>query len=597
MKPSLEKMRMQGEISALDENFARSMARLAGEERPEAVLAAALASRQLRAGHVGWDLPAWSDEREAAAEESSFEWPETESWLAALADSPLVECVSAGPQAPSSGETPLILEEGRRLYLRRYWEYQQRLASSLRARMADSSAAEEVDQACLEEGLARLFPASEADDLQRVAARTAVCSRFCVLSGGPGTGKTSTVGRILVLMIEQSRAQGRALPQIELAAPTGKAAAHLSVSLERTLSSLDLDEALRAAVPKTATTLHRLLGASSDATRPYRFGLERPLTADVVLVDEASMVDLALMTRLVEAVPPHARLILLGDRDQLASVEAGAVLGDMARPAQEEEGDSPIVLLKHSYRFEADSGVGRLTQAINSGEVETALSLLEDPAYPDIRWVEPRVEEEGPASLVAEMAEGYAAFLAEAEPEARLRAFDRFRVLSAHRHGAWGVETLNEAIETQLGLKAGRDVTSEFYAGRPLAMTRNDYELELYNGDVGVVMEQGHAMGRAGRAVFSSPEGEPRWVSTLRLGSAETVFAMSIHKSQGSEFTEVMVVLPSEDSSLLTRELVYTAVSRARERVTLVARRDVLERSIARRVERSSGLTEALWGG
>ena len=189
MTPSLEQLRMQGELSALDRNFARAMARLSGEERPEVMLAAALASRQLRAGHVGWDLHAWAQEQAEGADERPFEWPETESWLGALAESPLVECVSSGPQAPSSGVTPLVLEEGRRLYLRRYWEYQQRLASALRARIADSSAEQEVDRDCLEDGLARLFPESDADDLQRVAARTAVCSRFCVLSGGPARAR------------------------------------------------------------------------------------------------------------------------------------------------------------------------------------------------------------------------------------------------------------------------------------------------------------------------------------------------------------------------------------------------------------------------
>ena len=594
MTTSLEELRTQGEINALDQNFARTLARLAGEERPEVILAAALASRQLRAGHVGWDIERWVAERGEDPDAVSMDCPETRAWLQALAESPLVESVVTG--AAGAGDTPLVLEAGRRLYLRRYWEYQQRLASALRARMADGSAEQAVDAASLESGLARLFADSDSDDLQRLAARTAVCSRFCVLSGGPGTGKTSTVGRILVLLIEQARAQGRDDPRIQLAAPTGKAAAHLSVSLERTLSALDVEDDVRAAVPKAAATLHRCLGASRQVGRPFRHGLHRPLAADVILVDEASMVDLALMTQLVEASPAHAHLILLGDRDQLASVEAGAVLGDIARPAREEEAGSAIVLLKHSYRFEAESGVGQLTQAINAGDVEQALLILDDPAYPDVGLIEPDAEGQGQAALVEKMAEGYAPFLEESDPAACLQAFDGFRVLSAYRHGVFGVDALNRALETRLGFPARLDPASEFYRGRPLAMTGNDYELELYNGDVGVVMEEPRASGRGGRAVFSSPEGEPRWVSTQRLGSAETVFAMSIHKSQGSEFTEVMVVLPTEDSLFLTRELIYTAVSRARERVTLVARRDVLKRAITRRVERSSGLSDALWG-
>ena len=595
MMASLEALRSHGEISALDQNFARTLARLGDEARPEVILAAALASRQLRAGHVGWDLERWGSEQVDQPEEAAFDWPETAAWLQALAESPLVECVETGAAA-SESTAPLVLEAGRRLYLRRYWEYQQRLASALRARIDDASAESSLDAACLDAGLSRLFPDSAADDLQREAARTAVRSRFCVLSGGPGTGKTSTVGRILILLIEQARAQGREDPRIQLAAPTGKAAAHLSVSLERSLSTLDVSDDIRAAIPKSAATLHRCLGASSQVGRPFRHGLDRPLPADVILVDEASMVDLALMTQLVEATPPHAHLILLGDRDQLASVEAGAVLGDIARPAREEQAGSPVVLLKHSYRFEAESGVGQLTQAINAGDVEQTLSILDDSAYPDVTLLEPDSAAQGQAALVARMADGYAPFLEESDPAACLAAFDRFRVLSAYRHGALGVEALNRALEARLGLTTRPEVGSEFYRGRPLAMTGNDYELELYNGDVGVVMEEPRARGRGGRAAFLSPEGEPRWVSTLRLASAETVFAMSVHKSQGSEFNEVMVVLPTEDSLFLTRELLYTAVSRARERVTLVTSRDVLAQAVARRVERSSGLSEALWG-
>ncbi|MFP6641148.1 MAG: exodeoxyribonuclease V subunit alpha, partial [Myxococcota bacterium] len=444
-------------------------------------------------------------------------------------------------------------------------------------------------------GLDRLFPDSASEVLQREAARMAVHSRFCVLSGGPGTGKTSTVGRILALLIEQARAGQREPLRIQLAAPTGKAAAHLSFSLEQSLVGLEVDEDVRAAIPRTAATLHRCLGAAGSEGRRFRYGAAQLLPLDVMLVDEASMVDLALMTQLVEAVPARARLILLGDRDQLASVEAGAVLGDITRPGPAGDTAPSIVHLTHNYRFASDSGVGRLTRAVNEGDFEAAMAVLEDPSHPEVRWIEPGAEEFRVA-LSGWVAEGYAPFLSESDPAARLRAFDHFRVLSVHRHGRFGVESLNAMIESQLATEAGFDTRVPFYAGRPLGVTRNDYELELYNGDVGVVTESPNKAGGGGRALFLSADGRPRSVSTLRLGSAETVFAMSVHKSQGSEFDEVVVVLPHEDSALVTRELLYTAVSRARERVTLFAPRDVLRAAIGRRVERASGLAEALWG-
>ncbi len=596
MKVSLELLRSLGEISAVDQHFARSMVRLAGEGSPDVEVAAAMASRQLRSGHVGWDIHRWTETRANLSDEVTLDWPDTGEWLHKIASSPLVETVSGGDSVSLQGSTPLVLDSAGRLYLRRYWEYQSRLATAIRDRMAFRFEPEEIDSVCLEAGLSRLFPDSGPEDLQYRGARAAIGSRFCVLSGGPGTGKTSTVGRILVLIVEQARARGLEPPRIQLAAPTGKAAAHLSFSLQRTLSELEVEDAVRNAIPSAAATLHRSLGVMGGVGSRFRHGADSLLPLDVMLVDEASMVDLAMMTRLVEAVPKEARLILLGDRDQLASVEAGAVLGDIARPSSPRDSADAIVQLTHSYRFSAESGVGRLTRAVNAGEVEDALGVLEDAEVPEVNWLELGGDDHLPTHLASLVRDGFSSFVEASRPEAKLEAFDRFRVLTALRHGPLGVEALNSMIEHELFAQMGFDPKEPFYEGRPLGMTRNDYELELYNGDVGLVVNSPRDGRGGGRALFRSPEGDSRLISTLRLESAETVFAMSIHKSQGSEFNEVVVVLPDEEAGLLTRELIYTAVSRAREKVTLLARREVLQAAIGRRIERASGLSDALWG-
>jgi exodeoxyribonuclease V alpha subunit len=383
-----------------------------------------------------------------------------------------------------------------------------------------------------------------------------------------------------------------------MVAPTGKAAAHLQASVQRRLESLDCSAAVRAAVPVSASTIHRCLGLRAGSGTRFRHGPDNLLEVDVLLVDEASMVDLALMTRLVEALPAAARLILLGDRDQLASVEAGAVLGDIGHQPGEEPGAAPpaVIHLTRNYRFEAGSGIDELTRSINRGDAATALALLDDAARPEIRLVEPTSAGGGGKALADAIASGYAPFLAETRPEDQLAALDEFRILCAHRHGEGGVDALNALAERLLDLDAGPDRPGLLRPGRPVGITRNDYELELYNGDVGIVASDPAAPGGVGRVFFRAPDGCPRWFSPLSIGGAETAFATTVHKSQGSEFAAIALVLPAETSPILSRELIYTAVSRARESVTIFSSRGVLREAIDRRIERSSGLSEALWG-
>ncbi len=602
MIPDLTRLRSSGDLSPLDEHFARAMGRLAGEERSELLLAAGLVSRWVSNGHVCLDIPGFAAGGFLLTDsaEKPWTWPPADAWLAMLADSEMVEVLGRGPVGSSSA--PLVLDAAGRLYLRRYWDDQQALAAALGGRVDAGAAADAVDEAVLADGLGRLFPAlpdgDAGPDLQRQAAEGAVRSRFFVISGGPGTGKTSTVVKILALLVEQAAARGEPAPRMQMVAPTGKAAAHLQGAVQRSLSSLACSEAVRNGVPLSASTIHRALGLRGGSGMRFRHTAENPLEVDVLMVDEASMVDLVLMSRLVDALPPSARLILLGDRDQLASVEAGAVLGDIGRGIDGEPVTAPrsVVHLTRNYRFAADSAIEELIQRINAGDAEGALALLDDETRPEVRRVEPTPGRGWGKALAETIAEGYRAFGEETSPSGQLKALDRFRILCAHRHGPGGVDALNAQAEYLLGFDPVEDLSGVLQAGRPIGMTRNNYELDLYNGDVGIIGLDPDSPERGHRAFFQSPGEEPRWLSPLSIGTAETVFATTVHKSQGSEFAEIALVLPEEVSPILSRELVYTAISRARERVTVFASREVLVEAIGRRIERSSGLSAALWG-
>lgn len=600
MTPTLEQLREADLIAPVDVHAATTWCRIGREERPEVLAAAALASRAIAAGHVCLDLrrvhALVPDTGPAGVPARGLDWPELGPWREALASSPLVHREAEARSASGEAMRPLVLDGEDRLYLRRYWDHQERLAAAIRARLGDA-AAPEVDAEKLLDGLDRLFARTREDaggpDLQRVAAEGAARSRFFVISGGPGTGKTSTVVRILALLVEQALARGEPSPRIALLAPTGKAAAHLEASVARSADALDCAPEVRAAIARDARTVHRALGARGRPTR-YRHDASDPLPFDTVVVDEASMVDLALMSHLVDALRPSARLLLLGDRDQLASVEAGAVLGDIAGAGETEPAAAPrpVVHLERSHRFDASSDVGALVRAVHEGDADAVLALLEDPERAGASRIEPGDGE----ALARVVREGYAAYAEARTPAGRLAALDGFRVLCAHRRGPLGVAEHNAFVESLLAAEGviepgpGRP----WYAGRPLGVTRNDPSAGLYNGDVGLV---GYAPGGAGlRVLFLGPDGAERWLSPLRLGAAETVFAMSVHKSQGSEFDAVLVVLPEEPSPIVTRELLYTAVSRARRTVWIRASREAIRAALEARVERASGLRDAIWG-
>ena len=485
-----------------------------------------------------------------------------------LSSSPLV---SAG-DIPA----PLVLH-AEHLYLHRYYRYERRLADQL-LRLAQVR--HQVPG--LEALLASCFPVEAAEhDRQRLAARLALTRSLTLVTGGPGTGKTFTVARILALLL---RVHGPGL-RLALAAPTGKAAMRLRQSIAAGLAGLDLPPELAAAVPQQAATLHRLLGVQPDSLR-FRHDGNNPLPADVVVVDEASMIDLALMSKLVDALGPRTRLILLGDRDQLASVESGAVLADCSRSLPDN-----TVELDRSYRF--NHGIGELAALIKAQDGSGAWDLLERNAAGNASLVQgdfvaPAVIRYRDYMIAAAQAGDVA------EIQELFTRLNRFRVLCAVHQGPQGTALVNAAIER--GLRdAGCPIPSDdpWYPGRPLLVTRNDYSLDLFNGDVGICLSDRSRGGR--NAVwFERPDGRLRSVLPSRLPQCETVFAMTVHKSQGSEFDEVLVVLPEHGSPVLSRELVYTAITRARTSVRLSARREVLTLAIARSLDRFSGLAGML---
>lgn len=484
---------------------------------------------------------------------------------------------------------PLILDEAGRLYLYRYFRYQETLAGAILARAATETGS--PDEAALAESLDRYFgPDDSGEDRQRHAALTALRRGFSVISGGPGTGKTTTVVRILALMLEQP---GGERMRIAMAAPTGKAAARLASSIASLRESLPCTEEVKLHLPGQVTTIHRLLGTIPNSTG-FRHNAQNPLPYDAVIVDEASMVDLPLMTALVTALMPQARLILIGDRDQLASVEAGAVLGDICRAAESSGSavEGCVTVLERNYRFGDGSGIASLSRAINSGDDRDAIRLLGDTSDGTISLDATPTRETVRKRIASPVLEGFRPYLEAETPEEALRLFERFRILTALREGPWGAAGMNHAAETLLHEAGLLKADTPFYRGRPVLVTENDYIHKLFNGETGIILPDPETGNQ--KAYFTAPDGTVRSIPPEFLPAHVTAFAMTVHKSQGSEFDRVLMVLPPEDTLLLTRELIYTGITRAREAVTLWSDEAVFSAAVKRRTERRSGLREML---
>ena len=637
----LESWRERGWLRRLDVAFARFMAALPGQCPPEGgalapaaplplLLASALLSKLEGRGHCCLPLQELVDgsgellgfEPEALAELRAW-------WSALTAANPawyehwLVDAAPELLPAGSAAVAPLVWRHGR-LYLRRFWNGERRVAQDLLARASARQEWSAAQQALKEEWLPRLFPPVQGEtDWQREACEVGLGGRVVLITGGPGTGKTYTAARLYTLLqLLHGHAEGAPL-RVALAAPTGKAAGRLHQSIAKALGELarQFGEALpvsvRAEQLPAAQTLHRLLGARPD-TRAFKRDAGHPIDCDVLFIDEASMVDLEMMDAVLAALPATALLVLLGDPDQLESVEAGAVLADLCAAPAGSPLHARVVKLQRSLRF--SKPIGTLAAAINAGDSAAVWAALQsDPATQCLARATPsqvvaQVVPQGgmlevPALVsratpvapdsTAMHSSGYLAYAqwlqarpAKAEdlkPWARelLRQFDTCRVLCAVREGAWGVEGLNAAIEQALAQQGLINPSGDWYEGRPVMVTRNDSSVGVANGDVGLVLRSPEGGWRAWFAEGDSV----RSVGTSRLADVQTAFALTIHKSQGSEFRQVVVALGPEPSQHLTRELLYTAVTRASQRVTVVAgTAAVVEAAVERRTLRAGGL-------
>jgi exodeoxyribonuclease V alpha subunit len=615
----LDKIDRSDYFSSIDRHFARFMTELSPQPDPVIGLSAALVSRNNREGDVCIDLNSFAGLTLGSETEVEYTLtcPNLSKWREHLGKSDLVG---------KPGEYyPLIRDDADRLYLYRYWEYEKNLIDLIRSRTRDDVG--EVDPEKLKQHLDVFFPETGKPgiDWQKLAAAVVVLKGFCVISGGPGTGKTYAIARILATLIEEHDPEEL---RIYLTAPTGKAAARLAESIGNAKKAMICDPNTLDAIPDVSATIHRMLKPVKGS--PYFiYNRENPLPADVVVVDEASMVDLPLMSKLIQALPENSKLILIGDRHQLASVQAGSVLGDIcgdkidngfseafARTlaavvnCNREQLTSPrnekadiqdsMVYFTRSYRFEKESGINALSRAVNKGAVDDVLDILRQGRYPEIKWY-PLSNHVGHHNLLSKTIDEHYHRLGNADaPQNALDELNRFRILCAVNQGELGVDTINAKAAAVLAAEEKNWVPggfkSEWYHGRPILITENDYTLGLFNGDVGISMVLETTDDKACHVYFrGGPAGTLQRFAPSRLPRHQDVYAMTIHKSQGSEFDEVLLVLPEKDNPLLTRELLYTGITRAKRKLSILASESVIRSAVSRRIERASGLREALW--
>lgn len=609
----------------LDVQFAQI---IAAHHSPLLQLACALLSSDAGAGHVCLPLARLAPEyffdgRHPELAEALWQAagkPNKNAWLNAFQSSSLV--------GEGTSPTPLVLEK-ERLYLQRMWKNEGQVIQFISDYSLEKMTYHKKDECRLKQILDQLFTSNESDiNFQKVAAAVAITSKVAIISGGPGTGKTTTVAKLLTALI---RLSGERTLRIELAAPTGKAAVRLTQSLGNAYRELSLSAGESRRLPEKACTLHRLLGAYSKGHQS-RYHKNNPLDLDVLVVDEASMVDLPMLARLIDALPNSAQVIFLGDRDQLASVEAGSVLGEIGRflslgysTSRAEELNrltgydlkghpiehfpnlcvahvcDQLCLLNKNYRFDKKSGIGELAQAVNSGEHHKAHSILRDvnKKYVDIRQ-HALSDAKDYQKLLKDCVAAYQPYLElikqGKDPETILHAFNRYQLLCALRTGSFGLEGLNTQIEKTLchsGLLSlsQKPFNNSWYSGRPIMIECNDSSLGLFNGDLGMTL---YDHSGALRVYFQFSDGHIKSVQPNRLPAHSTAYAMTVHKSQGSEFEHTALVLPDHFTPIVTRELVYTAITRARQKLTLYSTDKVLNHAILNPTQRRSGLVARL---
>ncbi len=593
MRSLVQQACRQGDIRQLDLEIGLFLERQNGRRSPELLLAASLASAAVGRGHICLPL----DQAPGLLSQKNPEIiPDPDAWRDRLLASRVV--------GREDTTAPLILDSKNRLYLYRFYHCEKRVADSLKAR---ATALSEVDTEAAAQLLGRLFPERKDVDNQLTAAALALLKPLLIISGGPGTGKTWVVARILWLLQTLSQKPLR----IGLAAPTGKAAARLQQSLQQAGDTIGTDGIRLSTL--TTRTLHRLLGFRPNADE-FHYNEYMPLPMDLLVVDEASMIDLALMDALLKALPPTCRLLLLGDRYQLASVEAGCLFADLCagadnrwppeicerltrmtgRPTTSRVTSGPaiheaVVTLRTGFRFHDKSGIGMLATAVNSGKTAKVEGCLQ------MNFTDLQVAFPAPGNreqwLRERILDGYRAMLRARTVKEAFTAMEKFRILCAVRRGPAGVEGINLLAEralTSAGLISGE---TDRYPGKPIIIRRNHYQMQLYNGDTGILRydEKGRL-----KAWFMQSDNTLHAITPTRLPEHEAAWAITIHKAQGSEFDRVLLVLPEEDSRVLSRELLYTGITRAKKRLVLCADPKILATAVGRKTQRFSGLTDRL---
>ena len=595
-------------FSEIDIFFADFIQRISEKEDILLFLTLAFLSKETTAGHICLDLSEYAA-KQVIDKDKSMVFPAFAEWQKKLM------AVSA---IGSPGDfKPVILDKRGRLYLYRYWQYETCLAEDLTRRAKKSH--ELPDKKFISEKINLFFPGSEdkGPDMQRTAAITALLKNLCIICGGPGTGKTTTVAKILALMLECSQKELK----IALAAPTGKAADRLQKAIASSKSELPCSEKIISCIPKTASTLHRLLGTIAN-TSSFRYNKDNLLPYDIIVIDEASMIDLPLLSKTLSAASAETRIILIGDKDQLASVESGAALGDICTDeavkkfssgfsklfqkivgmeivsSQKETGlpvlSDCIVELNKNYRFEAGSNIFKLSSAINKGNIRETLAALEE-AGGDISHIQTSFQTHIKTHLSNIITNNFLPFIKAPSCAIALQLLDHFRILCALRKGPFGTMRINSVIEKKLVEMNYIDPASRFYHGQPIMITQNDYSLKLFNGDTGIIFNNPDKKGET-KAYFQENDNTIRSFHTSALPAHATVYAMTIHKSQGSEFDNVMLVLPEKESPVLTRELLYTAVTRTKEKIQIVGSEKIISYAVSQNIERRSGLKDMLKG-
>ncbi|MFT6260126.1 MAG: exodeoxyribonuclease V alpha subunit [Crocinitomicaceae bacterium] len=607
----------QHDIRSLDKQFAKFLVDL--EPSNTAIeVAGFLVSYELGRGNVCLNL---------AAGDSVITVNEGLELKLQLNHSQLVYVIDQPINSKPLNQCPLVLR-GDSVYLQRYFHYETSLTKGIHSRLQTMPWSMKDNKALLQS----LFEISIEDkqevNWQAVAACIAAQNKFSVISGGPGTGKTTTVIRLLALIIHQYQSYFQRNPIIKLAAPTGKAAMRLTQSITNAKAELNVDDIIKNNIPQNAETLHRLL--QRDRQGGFKFNHHNRLHLDVLIVDEASMVDLPLLAKLIQAMPHHGQIILLGDKDQLASVEAGSVLADICdneqehgysldviealtqmvpadyEPFIEAQGASirnHICHLKKSYRFDENSGIGHLAKAANQG-CYSEWQKAEKHGYKDIDVHS--LNDESYVTFTKAACNEFIALIKQVNSDgmddkstlALHRQYGAYQILCALKKGPLGVAGINEAIEEGLRQAGLLKDESQWYNGRPIIVLENDYNLNLYNGDVGILLPYKNQQGEVAlKATFIGVDQNVRWIQPSRLPKHDTVYAMTVHKSQGSEFDHCALVLPNYSVPVLTKELIYTGITRAKNKLTILADGRVLKSSLKKKVKRASGLGDLLWKG